>query len=363
VALIARHGKLGYLHAAGAMDLARGTPMRSDAVFRIYSMTKPVVTAATLRLAEQGKLRLDDPVSKYLPGFTRATVFAGGSAAAPRTRPAARPMTIRHLLTHTAGFTYGFFGNTPVDSIVLAANPLSDELTLEQGIDSLARLPLLADPGRRWEYSVSIDVLGRVLEVAGSLPLDRLLAREIFEPLGMRETSFKRSPSTEARIPVLYGMGRDGRLEDQSASADVSYGPAGRMLSGGGGLLSTAADYLRFAQMILNGGVFEGRRVLSAESIAAMTTNQLPPPLVPLRDPIVGHAGYGHGLGGVVLLDPAADSLPGERGIYRWWGYAGTFFWIDAKADLVAMIWTQFMPGRANDLERDFQRLVYAAVE
>jgi CubicO group peptidase (beta-lactamase class C family) len=362
VAVVARHGKVGYLEAIGTMDVAAGTPMRTDAVFRIFSMTKPVIAAAVLRLADQGKLRLDDPVARYVPGFAATRVYDGGPAARPRLRAPDRPMTVVDLLTHTAGLTYGFFGQTPVDSIVTASGVLNDAMTLEQFADSLARLPLLFSPGTGWNYSVSIDLAGRVVEVASGRPLDRYLAEEFFGPLGMRETGFRFRPETRDRVPTLYTAGPDGRLEPGPASLDESYLPTSRFLSGGGGLLSTPADYLRFAQMLLNRGELHGRRILSRESVARMMRNHLPPGLTPLSSPLVEHQGYGHGLGGVVLSDSVRADLPGSPGIYRWWGYAGTFFWIDPRADLIAMVWTQFIPGRTYPVERDFQRLVYAAI-
>jgi CubicO group peptidase (beta-lactamase class C family) len=362
VMFIARHGKLGYAHAVGSMDMANNVPMRTDGVFRIYSMTKPIIVAAALKLVDAGKLRLDDPVAKFLPGFATTPVFVGGTPTSPVVRAPARPMTIEHLLTHTSGLTYGYFGNTLVDSIYLRANLLNFGRTLEQFADSIARLPLAFSPGDAWNYSMAIDVLGRVVEVASGCSLDRYLEDEIFAPLGMRETAFHAVPRMDGRIPVLYSRGADGALRPAAQLLDAQYLSTGRLLSGGGGLLSSPGDYLRFAQMLLNGGELEGRRILSVASVATMMRNHLAPSLTPIVSPMVGHDGYGYGLGGAVLVDSAAARLPGSPGIYRWWGLMGTFFWIDPKADMIAMVWTQFNTGRVYPLEQDFQRLVYAAV-
>jgi len=361
VAVIARHGKIGYAHSAGHMDAERSAPMRMDAVFRIYSMTKPVVAAGVLRLVDQGRLALDDPVAKYIPAFAAVKVFAGGTAENPTLRDPDAPMTVRHLLTHTAGLGYGL-GDSPVDTLYQRANLFVAARTLEQFADSIARLPLFFSPGSRWQYSAAIDVAGRVIEVASGHPLDRFLEQEIFAPLGMRSTSFRLRPDLEDRVPVLYSRGDDGRLREATGPLGEMYLPSARFFWGGGGLLSTPADYLRFAQMLLNRGELNGRRVLSRESVAAMLRNQLPAELAPITSPQMMDAGYGYGLGGSVLIDSALAELPGSVGIYRWSGYVGTYFWIDPAEDMVAMVWTQFSPGRAYPLEQEFQRLVYGAV-
>jgi len=362
VAIIVRHGKVGYMSAVGYMDMQAQTAMRTDAVFRIASMTKPIIAVATVRLAEQGKLRLDDPVSKYIPAFADAKVYAGGDALSPVLARPDRLITIEHPLTHTAGLTYGFFGETPVDSIYRRAGLSNAARTTEQFVDSVAHLPLVSSPGSAWNYSVATDVLGRVIEVASGRSLDHFLDDEIFAPLAMRETAFHVRPEMEGRIPVLYSRGPDGHLRAAAQLLSPGYRPDGRFLSGGGGLLSTPADYLRFAQMLLNGGELDGRRVVRRESVADIMRNHLSPALTPIVSPMVGHAGYGQGFGGVVLVDSARAGSAASPGTYRWWGINGTFFWIDPQADLIGMVWTQFNPGRTYPLEQDFQRLVYAAI-
>jgi CubicO group peptidase (beta-lactamase class C family) len=363
VAIIARHGKIGYAQAIGYANLADSTPMRTDGVFRIYSMTKPVVAVAILKLAEQGRLRLDDPLSKFIPAFASTKVYAGGPSTNPRLRDPDRAITLEHLLTHTSGLTYGFFGQMPVDSIYRRSNLLDPSRTVRQFADSIARLPLAFSPGDAWTYSMSIDVLGAVIEIASGRPLDVYLDQEIFAPLGMRETAFHITPAMEGRVPVLYSRGANNSLRAAAELIGTSYRPTSRLLSGGGGLLSTPSDYLRFAQMILNGGDLDGERILSRESIAAMTRNHLASGLSPIESPMVGHSGYGYGFAGAVLVDSIRAGLPGSPGIYRWWGLMGTFFWIDPKSDLIGMVWTQFNTGRVYPLEQDFQRLVYAAVQ
>lgn len=360
VAAVARHGRVVYLQAFGQMDLENGTPMRTDAVFRAYSLTKPVTSVAVLRLYEQGKLRLDDPVSKFIPAFEGTAVYDGGSAAHPEVRPLDRPITIQHLLTHTAGLGLGLgFTHTPVDSIYSQAGVLRPAWTNEQFSDSVARLPLLFSPGEAWHYSVATAVLGRVVEVASGKPLDQYFEEEILRPLGMTETSFRLRPETRDRLAKSYviGPGSVG-LRPRDPSRDAMYLAESRLLLGDRGLLSTPGDYLRFAQMLLNGGELDGVRILQPETVALMVQNHLPPTI--LASPaLVGQPGYGFGLGFAVLVHPAAAGLPGAAGIYRWWGAAGTFFWVDPHADLIGMVWTQVLPGRAYPLEQDFQSAVY----
>lgn len=363
IAVVARHGKLAYIATAGAMDAEHGRPMSPDAVFRIFSMTKPIVTTAVMQLYEQGKLGLDDPVSKYIPAFAQARVYVGGGAAHPSLRNPARPVTIAHLLTHTAGLTYGLFGATPVDSIYMGANLAHPEWTVAQLSDTLAHLPLVFDPGSKWNYSYATDILGRVVEVVSRTTLDRYLDSALFRPLGMKHTAFHATAAMEPYVATLYTRGMDGKLQPGAPLLGPEYTSQGKLLSGGGGLLSTIADYLRFAQMLLNGGRLEGHTVLKPETVALMMQNHLPPELVPIpafNGWPPGQNGFGYG--GAVQMESAAPA-PGSAGTFRWAGYASTFFLIDRKVDLISMLWTQFLP--ATDLQGGdswYQRLVYAAV-
>ncbi|HEV8149032.1 MAG TPA: serine hydrolase domain-containing protein [Gemmatimonadales bacterium] len=361
LAIVARHGKVGYLESIGMLDLGHGTPMRPDAIFAICSMSKPVTAVAVLQLYDRGKLKLDDPVSQYIPALSGVKVYASGPAANPSVRAPDRPITLADLLTHTAGLTYGFFGNTPVDTLYQRANLFLSTRTLAEFVDTLSRLPLLFSPGSAWNYSLGIDVLGRVVEVASGKSFDRYLEEELFAPLGMRDTGFHYRPGTEARLATIYGRGPDGKLVVvQDFCSDPS--PGSKWLSGGGGLLSTPADYLRFAQMLLNGGELEGKRILRRETVALMLKNELPPAVGRIPKDALAQSGYGQGFGGAVLVDSALTGLPGAPGIYRWWGYAETYFWIDPQRDLIAMLWSQFLPGNPT-VPLEFQRLVYAAIK
>ena len=362
VMAVARHGKLVHLESVGVMDIEQGTPMRTDAVFRLYSMTKAVTAAAVAQLIERGKIRLDDPVSRFIPAFAQVQVYVGGPAGSPMRRAPARPITITHLLTHTSGLTYGAFGNTPVDSIYNSARVLNPARTIGEFADSIAKLPLLFEPGTRWNYSMSMDVLGRVVEVVSGKTFDRYLEEELFTPLGMRETGFHVTPAMTGRIPTVYSR-VGGALRPDAALLGPDYRADGKVFAGGQGLLSTVADYLRFTQMLLNGGELDGRRVLKRETVAMMMQNHLPPELTPITPPPLGNKrGYGQGFGGVVMLDSAAAGLPTSPGVYQWCGYAGTFFWVDRAADMIGMVWTQLYAGCPHPVETQFQKLVYAAI-
>src|SRR5256712_9591551 len=267
------------------MNRERGQARRPAAVARSVCVTAPSASATVLQSSDQGKLRLDDPVSKYIPAFATVKVYAGGSAAQPTVRDPDRLITIADLLTHTAGLTYGFFGNTPVDSIYRRANLGNPRWTNAELSDSLARLPLLFSPGSAWNYSFAIDVLGRVVEVVSGMPLDRYLESAIFRPLGMRNTGFRATPGMDGHIVTAYHRSPGGTLQADSPLVTVDYTPEGRMLSGGGGLLSTVGDYLRFAQMLLNGGGVGGRRGLQPPTAGPVLRNHLPAALTPIASP------------------------------------------------------------------------------
>src|SRR5213595_2740532 len=337
LALVARHGKLAYLSAGGWMDVEHRRAMSPDAVFRIYSLTKPIASTAVMQLYERGTLRLDDPVSKYIPAFAAVKVYAGGGATTPVLHDAERPMTLADLLTHTSGLTYGFIGNTPADSIYRRAGLNNPRWTLAQLSDSLAHLPLAFSPGAQWNYGYSIDVLARVVEVVSGMTFDRYLDSALFRPLGMSMTAFHVTPAMEGHLTTLYTSGTDGKLQASAPLIATAYTPEGKMLSGGGGLLSTVSDYLRFAQMLLNGGQLDGRRVLKRDTVALMVRDHLPPGLTPIptvtSDWPPGRNGFGYG--GAVRVDSDATVL-GSPGTFRWAGAATTFFWVDSRTDLVA---------------------------
>lgn len=362
-AVIARHGKLAFKTSVGSLDSARARPIAEDAVFRIYSMTKPIVSVAIMQLVERGKLRVGDPVFRFIPSFANVKVYAGGGAAKPLLQAPARPVTIADLLTHTAGLTYGLFGNTPVDSIYRTTNMMNSAWTISDMSDSIAKLPLMFDPGSAFNYGLSIDVLGRVVEVVSGAPLDRYLASEVFAPLGMQSTAFHATPDMARRATSVFVRGPDGKLTAARPLLGTEFTDKARFLSGGAGLLSTIPDYLRFTQMLLNGGEFDGHRVLKRETVDLMMENHIPASAIPIFAAYPEPPGKnGFGYGGAVRMD-ADSEMPGSVGTFRWSGYATTFFWIDRKADLIAMLWTQFIP--APDIwaiDGQFQKLVYAAL-
>jgi CubicO group peptidase (beta-lactamase class C family) len=364
IAAVARHGKLAYIASIGSADGGASRAPATDAVFRIFSMTKPITSVAVMQLIERGVLRLDDPVAKYIPAFAGVKVFSGGSAAQPQLKDPDRPVTIADLLTHTAGLTYGLFGTTPVDSIYTRAGLFDFDHTAAQLSDSLAHLPLMFSPGSKWNYSFAIDVLGRIVEVTSGQTLDRFLDSAVFRPLDMRMTGFHVTAAMQPHVIPMYERGPDGKLRPTTPLLQPGYTDSGKLLSGGGGLLSTPADYLRFAQMLLNGGELDGHRVLRRETVQLMLQNHLASGVYP----IVAGPGWppGHttfGYGGAVGLD-VDSTVGGSPGMFRWAGYATTFFWIDPKTDLVAMLWTQFAPvmDAGFALDNQYQRLVYAAV-
>ena len=360
VAVIARHGKTVYVNSIGTQTMPGP---QATAVFRIFSMTKPITSAAAMQLVERGKLRLDDPVSKYVPSFAHVKVFAGGSAAQPQLRNPERAMKVADLMTHTSGLTYGIFDSTSVDSIYRGAGFFAPGWTTSTLSDSLARLPLKFSPGAQWNYGFSTDVLGRVIEVASGQTLDRFLDSALFKPLKMTMTGFRATPAMRERVIPIYLRGPDGKLVAQTPLLTPDYTTPGELLSGGGGLLSTPDDYLRFAQMLLNGGELDGTRVLKRETVALMLQNHVPDAWVPLNIAEgwqIGRSGFGYG--GAVRMD-SDPAVPGSAGTFRWAGYGSTFFWVDPKANLIGMVWTQYMPVMEYwALDGDFQRLVYAAL-
>ena len=358
---VARHGKLAYLETFGSADIEKATPLSPDAVFRIYSMTKPVTAVAVLQLVERGKLGLDDPVARYVPAFADAQVYAGGGAAQPTTVPAARPVSIRHLLMHTSGMAYGL-GRTASDSMVNARGLFVASRSVAGFADTMARVPLLFQPGTRWSYGPGLEVLGRVIEVVDGRPFDRYLEEEIFRPLGMRSTAFRLTPALRSRLVQLYARGADGRLLSHPGSVSPAhFEPDARFACGGCGLLSTAGDYLRFAQMLLGGGTLGGVRILRPESVAELRRDALPPELGPIPAFLQG-PGVGFGLGVSVQRDSASPRNPSMAGTYGWSGGANTFFWVDPRSDLIGMVWTQHHPMFAFPLLAEAKRLVYAAL-
>jgi len=356
--MVARRGNVVHWDAVGMRDIDAGAPLELDDIFRIYSMTKPITSVAVMILVEEGAIALDDPVSKFIPAFAGVTVLSDDGE---RVEPA-RPMTVENLLTHTSGLTYGFFGDSPVDRFYNQSGFFTEAEGLDDFAQRVAALPLLASPGDRWNYSVSTDILGRVVEVASGQPFDAFLQARILDPLEMHDTAFVVPAGKRGRFAANYAR-PDGTLQVIDSPVDGQYTQPPRWLSGGGGLTSTASDYIRFAQMLLEDGTLGDVQILQPETVRAMRSNRLPEALVPLELGTYLSPGHGFGLGFAVIVDADASPEPDNDGVFRWAGAANTYFWIDPAAELIGMVWTQLNPFAAYDLEREFQTLVYGALE
>jgi CubicO group peptidase (beta-lactamase class C family) len=353
VLLIARQGKVAFYEPVGYQDRAAQTPMKKDSIFRIASMSKPITTVAAMILAEENKLDVAAPVAQYLPEFRDVKVGAEG--AAPK-----RAMTVQDLMRHTSGLTYGIFGNSPVDQMYRSA-PIFTAPSLEEMVKAIAKMPLLHQPGEFWEYSVSTDVLGRVVEVASGMDLDTFVRERITGPLKMNDTGFWVKPAGVPRLARPDG-------DPNAAFADETKKPA--IFSGGGGMLSTALDYARFCQMLLNGGELEGVRVLAPKTIALMTSDQLPAnaerhtPVAMSLGPFgpVPEMGTSFGLGFAVRTDAGRNPLPGSIGDFSWGGITGTLFWVDPQTKLVAVLMAQTPRANLNTIWRQARTMVYQAM-
>ncbi|MEN2987676.1 serine hydrolase domain-containing protein [Tistrella sp. BH-R2-4] len=342
VLAVERDGILAQQRAVGWRDRAAGAAMTDDAIFRLYSMTKPIVSAAALSLMEDGKLALAAPVSLYLPDFARMQVGreVAGADGKPtlETAPAKRVMTVRDLMRHTSGLTYGVFGRSAIKSRYLAAGTHLWDHTNEGLAAKLAGLPLVAEPGTLWEYSRSTDLLGRVMEVAAGQPLDQIVRERVLEPLGMTETMFHVPEQLRGRVASADPEAAFGNKVPELL--DPAHPDA--FLSGGGGMYGTTADYLRFLRMILNGGSLDGKRVLSPNSVRLMTADHLTPDI---NTGGLAHLGYGFGLGFAVRRGDDG-AWPGSQGDLYWGGYAGTYFWIDPREKLLVVYMMQSVTQR-----------------
>jgi len=340
VTLVARHGKVVHLQATGKRDIAANAPMQTDSIFRIYSMTKPVAGVAMMMLFEQGKWQLNDPVAKFIPEFANLKVYSGADAAGkPILKDQAHPMTMRELMSHTAGFTYGVFSNTPVDAMQREADVLNVDITLDEMIKRVAKLPLNAQPGSEWHYSISVDIQGYIVQKLSGMPFEDFLEQRIFKPLGMVDTGFYVPEAKLQRFAELYVYDKQGRLVVEKAGFNHDFSKKPALASGGGGLVSTAADYLRFCQMLLNGGQLNGVRLLSPKTVELMRTNMLP------ADMKIMMPGSQFGLDFAVVNDPVAAGGYMGKGSYYWLGAAGTWFWIDPVNDLIVIGMIQQMSG------------------
>jgi len=362
--LVSRHGKIAQLSCHGHSDIASATALREDTIFRIYSMTKPITSVALMTLMEQGQLELDDAAKRWIPALAELEVYGQGKIESA--------ITIRQLLTHTAGFSYGFEPEKyPVDELYAEVwrGRIQDQ-TMEQLMQTLLEFPLVAQPGSLWHYSIATDICGYLVELISGMPFADYLQKVIFDPLEMVDTGFEVPASKIERFATLYGYTENdalAQLETNEKSPFISAvsGIPIRLHSGGGGLVSTAPDYLRFAQMMLNRGELGGRRIIKPETVALMTHNHVAQELLPLSFNGVTPGefnGYGFGLGYCITMDPANTGAPGSRGDFGWGGMADTYCWIDPQQEMVAILMQQYLPSLHHAGRKDFRDAVYRAL-
>ncbi|MFC9841936.1 serine hydrolase domain-containing protein [Streptomyces sp. NPDC127595] len=364
---VSRHGRVAHLTTYGCRDREAGLPVETDTLWRMYSMTKPVTSVGALMLLEEGRLRLDDPVADFLPSFADPQVYVDGSGPDARTRPAAQPILVRHLLTQTAGLTFGFYHSHPVDALYREAgleSSVPPGADLAETCEAYARLPLQFEPGTQWNYSVATNVLSRVIEVASGQDLDAFLAERIFAPLGMKDAGFFVTDEQEDRLAELYGEDDEGGIKP---IVGLPLHGRPRCVSGSGGMVATAHDYHRFMELLRLRGELDGTRLLKPETVDLMVSNHLPgnadrrtfgSPVH--REPT--NAGLGFGLGVSVVVDPEITLSPAGQGAYGWSGVASTTFWVDPANDVTVQFLTQVRPTSSHSIFRELKRLVQEAV-
>jgi CubicO group peptidase (beta-lactamase class C family) len=376
--MVYRRGKLAYTGMAGHIDLERGKPMREDAIFRIYSMSKPITSVALMMLAEEGLIGLDDDVATHIPSWKNLGVYASGVpslvAGAPPTfitTPVARPMKVVDLVTHASGLTYGFMNRTSVDRAYREAHIAEPGAKggLDTMIERLSALPLEFSPGTRWNYSVSIDVMGYLVQKLSGMTFGEFLRTRLFEPLGMIDTAFWCPPEKLERFASCYQPREGGGIRVQDDAGKSTYAAPPNLESGGGGLVSTAHDYLRFCRMMLHGGTLDGVQILSPKTVALFSLNHLSEgrELADMTTPGLfsegGYSGIGFSIGCGVNVNVAKSRLPGTTGEYFWGGAASTAFWIDPKEELAVVFMTQVIGSDARlTLRRDLRTMVYSAM-
>ena len=356
VSLVARNGRIVDWRAYGKRDLEAGLPMEKDTICRIYSMSKIVTSVAVLSLLEEARFRLDDPIGDYLPELARMKVLTGGTVEKPLLADAKVPITIRHLLTHTSGLTYDF-GDGTIDKIFREVKPF-EAASMGEFLQRVSRLPLAHEPGERFTYGVSTDVLGALVEKVSGRSLAEFMEERIFRPLGMKDTGFGVPEAKRGRLAKVYEKSPDGGLRPVKRLLEREPVPLPKLLSGGGGLFSTTGDYLRFMQMLLNGGELDGARVLSPKTVELMMANHLTFASRPFRD----NPSEGFGLGGAVRVDLARDGGLGSVGQFGWSGMATTYASLDPKEQTVALLFVQHLPYDEHEVFWRFSTLFYQAV-
>ena len=360
--LVARKGEIAYLDSLGFMDRENERPMQEDAIFRIYSMTKSVTSIAVMQLLEKSKFRLDDPVHWYIPQFKDIGVYQAGVYPNFLTSKPERDMSIKDLLTHMSGLTYNFMYRTNVDAAHRSSDLMRSE-NLEEFVNTLSKLPLEFSPGKKWNYSVSTDVLGYLVEQVSGQSLDEYFKKNIFEPLGMEDTDFECPDDKLSRLASLYEYNQSGKPKLMKVpSLDV------KMMSGGGGLFSTMSDYYKFASMLLNQGEMNGARIIGRKTLQYMTSNHLPngKDLTEMSESAFSetpYAGVGFGLGFSVMLDPLKSQTLSDIGEFGWGGMASTVFFINPKEDMLVIFLTQLVPSSTYQVRRELRSLVYSALK
>lgn len=364
--LVQRRGKIVHFGQYGLMDIEAGTPMQEDAIFRIYSMTKPIVSVALMMLLEEGRLSLTDPVATYIPSFAKTKVCIGTHPLGLTLVDQNPPMTIHHLLTHTSGLSYGWFFDTPVDELYRRAGqaPVDRNRTLQEFVEGVAQLPLVSQPGTHWRYSVSTDVVGYIVQIVSGMPLDEFLRQRIFKPLGMTDTDFYVPAEKASRLAPIYDSQtlynpRRVPPADVYGLGDVTL-PT-RRYSGGGGMVSTLGDYLKFADCLLNNGAYDGGRLLSRKTLAWMTSNHIPDALMPISigTDVLDH---GFGLGFSVVTHLGQTRTMKSIGEFGWGGAAKTNFWVDPAEQLIGLMMTQYLPLFPYPVGNRFHNLVDQAI-
>lgn len=367
--VISRHGEIVHEFVGGKRDLARGLASEADTIFRIYSMTKPITSIAFMMLVEEGKVALDDPVHRFIPEWANLGVFSAGVTGGFLTRPVARPMQMVDLLRHTSGLTYGFQNRTNVDAAYRKAGvgEIGSTLPLDDMIATLGTLPLEFSPGEAWNYSVSTDVLGYLVGKISGIPFEQFLQERIFAPLGMTDTGFQVPDGQGGRFASCYNATPKGGLDLQDDATKSDYLRPPSLVSGGGGLVSTAADYMKFCQMLLDRGACGEHHLIAPKTLDLMTVNHLPDgkDLTQLSRSLFSeatNAGVGFGLGFAVVQDAPRTLVPCSDGEFYWGGAASTAFWVDPAEDLSVVFMTQVLPSSAYPIRRELRTLVYSAL-
>jgi CubicO group peptidase (beta-lactamase class C family) len=377
VALVARRGQVVHQECVGLMDRENNKAMQPDTIFRIYSMTKPITCVALMTLYERGAFQLADPVAKFLPAFQSLQVCAGGEGSELKLVDLERPITIRDLLTHTSGLTYHFLQYGAVEELYRQAS-ISSEKPLAAFVADLCQMPLAFQPGTAFRYSYAHDVVAHLIQVMSGLPLDQYLRENLFEPLGMTDTGYYVPQDKLDRLVAMYGTGDSLEpdmttmrwYEDAAVAGNrLLAGPTDSLesgphnvLRGGHGLVSTAPDYMRFCQMLLNQGELEGTRILGRKTLELMVANHLSPELLPFEIQDQYSPGYGYGLGFRVLMDLGQAQIPGSVGEYGWSGAAETYFWVDPQEALIGILMAQFQPSGFHPIAGDFRVAAYQAI-